>query len=81
MSTDLAQVTIAGLFKELAEVEQAIRACNPTLTFDGVQTSVNAHLLDLAVQERRICEELARRRSALRQQRQARSEAMESATT
>lgn len=68
MSADLTQLTIAGLFKELTAVEQAIRACSPTLTFDGVHSTVNARLVDLAAREQQICDELARRRSSLRQQ-------------
>lgn len=67
MSADLTQLTIAGLFQELTEVEQAIRICDPTLTFDGVRSTVNAKLVDLAVQEQEICDELARRRGTLRQ--------------
>lgn len=65
MSADLTQLTIAGLFKELTVVEQAIRACTPTLASDGVHTTVNVELIELAAQEQEICDELARRRRTL----------------
>lgn len=72
MSADLTQLTIAGLVQELTEVEQAIRVCSPTLTFDGVHTNVNSQLVELAAQEQQICGELARRRSILARQWQRR---------
>jgi len=81
MSVDLSQLTIAGLFKELSEVERAIRTCDPTLTCDGAHTRVNAQLIDLAAQEQQICDELARRRSALREQLRARQAAVGTAGT
>lgn len=81
MSADLTQLTIAGLFKELTEVEQAIRACNPTLTFDGVHTNVNSELIELAAQEQQICDELARRRSMLAGELQRRSDSVTAAAS
>jgi len=66
MADTLTALTIAELFKELTRVEQAIRDCDPLFHPVGDHAALSPRLIDLAVQEQEICDELARRRAGLR---------------
>lgn len=65
-STNLAELTIAGLFRALSRVELAIRACDPTFTVTASRTRMNDDLVELTVLEQQICHELAARRRSFR---------------
>jgi hypothetical protein len=66
MADTLTALTIAELFQELTRVERAIRDCDPLFQPVGDHAALSPRLIDLAVQEHEICNELARRRAGLR---------------
>jgi hypothetical protein len=72
MADTLTALTIAELFKELTRVEQAIRDCDPLFHPVGDHAALSPRLIDLAVEEHQICDELARRRASLRVQLESR---------
>jgi len=68
----LNDATIGELFRELAQVEREIRACDPLFVSVGSDSALSPQLLELAAEEQRICDELARRRAGLRTQLESR---------
>jgi hypothetical protein len=66
MSGSLSRLTIGELFSQLAEVEEAIRVCEPVFTRSGDAVAVADQLVSLAEREQSIAAELARRRAELR---------------
>lgn len=73
----LSNATIGELFRELAQVEQQIRDCDPLFVSAGNHAGLSPRLIELAAQEQKICDELARRRAGLRVDLEARILAMQ----